>query len=241
MRSLKNIARITGIGYLLIFLSGFFANFYVLEGLVVTGNAAETSYNILTHLEQFRWGVFSFVIMVVVDVLLAWPLYLLLKNVNRNLALFSAWLRIVNGTIFAIALFNLFDVLHLFSGAPYIAELEPSFVQARVMFLLSTFNYTWLIGLVFFGLHLFVLGNLVMKSPHVPSILGLLLQIAALGYLADSFAQFLLSDYQYYQNLFEMIVVIPGVIGEFSLTLWLLIKGVRKIRPPRMPVSIQTV
>ena len=240
MKSLKTTARWTGLGYLIIFISGFFANFFVLEELVVNGNADATSYNILTNLVQFRWGVFSFIVMVVADVLLAWPLYLLLKNVNRNLALFSSLLRIVNGTIFAIALFNLFEVLHLFGGAEYITNLGTDYVQARVMFLLSAFNNTWLIGLIFFGIHLIVLGQLVMKSKHIPGILGLLLQIAALGYLSDSFAQFLLTDYNYYKNLFEMMVVIPGVIGEFSLTLWLVIKGVKSPKNLRLRTVIET-
>ena len=228
MKSLKRIARIAGLGYLFIFITGFFANFFVLEGLVADGDAAATFDNIGSNLMQFRRGIFSFLIMVIADVLLAWPLYLLLRPVNRHLSLLSAWLRLVNGAIFGMALANLFGVLLLFSGAPYLEAFEPSELHARTQFLLDTFNYTWLIGLVFFGLHLSVLGYLVFRSGYIPKVLGPLLILAALGYLTDSFAHFLLPNYADYQAVFEMMVIIPGVIGEFSLTIWLLVKGVQR-------------
>ena len=227
MKSLDRIARTAGLGYLIIFITGFFANFFVLEGLVVDGDAAATFANIGNNLLQFRWGIFSFLIMVIADVLLAWPLYRLLKPVNKNLSLLSAWLRLLNGAIFGVAVVNLFGVLRLFGGEQYLAVFEPSALHARTQFLLDAFNYTWLIGLVFFGLHLLVLGYLVFRSGYIPKVLGLLLQLAALGYFADSFAQFLLPNYNDYQAVFEMIVVIPGVVGEFSFTVWLLVKGVK--------------
>ena len=227
MKSLKKIARIAGLGYLTIFITGFFANFFVLEGLLVEGDAVTTTNNIIANLSQFRLGVVGFVAMIVVDVLMAYPIYLLLKSTDKQLALFSAWLRLVNGAVFAVAIFNLFGITHLLSGEDYLSVFDENQLQAQVMILLKAFNYTWLLGLVFFGLHLLLVGYLVFRSPYLPKILGLLLEIAALGYLIDSFAQFLLADYAHYKGVFEMIVIIPSVIGEFSLTLWLLIKGVR--------------
>jgi hypothetical protein len=227
MKALKKTARLAGAGYLVIFITGFFANFFVLEGLVVEGNAQATSENILANLMQFRWGIFAFLIMVVIDVLMAGPLYILLKPVNKNLSLLSAWLRLVNGTIFGVALYSLFGILHLLSGAEYLTALEPAEIHARVMLHLEAFNFIWLIGLVFFGLHLFLMGILILKSDYIPKIIGGLLQLAAVGYLTDSFAQFLLPDYKSVQHVFELVVLIPGVIGELSFTVWLLIKGAK--------------
>ena len=231
MRSLKNIARIAGLGYLIIFSTGFFANFFVLEGLLVDGDAVATTENITNNLSQFRLGTVGFIIMIITDVLMAYPLYLLLRPTHKYLAMLSAWLRLVNGAVFAVAIFNLFGIIHLLSGADYLRVLDESHIQAQVMMLLKAFNYTWLLGLVFFGLHLLILGYLVFRSCYFPLILGPLLQIAALGYLIDSFAQFLLANYANHKGIFEMIVVIPSIVGEFSLTLWLLIKGIRKSSP----------
>lgn len=223
----RKAARIAGFGYLIIFISGIFANFFVLQSLIVPGDAAATANNILANDSLFRIGISSFIIMVIFDVVLAWAFYVLLKPVNKSLSLLAAWLRLVNGTIFGIALYNFFSILHLLSGAEYLTVFETSQLHARVMLLLNAFDYTWLIGLVFFGVHLFVLGYLIFKSGYIPRILGILLIIASLGYLIDSFANFLLLNYEHYEAIFALVVFVPAFIAELSLCLWLLWKGGR--------------
>lgn len=227
--TLKQIARWTGVGYLIIFITGFFANFLVIEGMVVDGDAPTTANNIATQLSTFRWGLFAFLIMVIVDVLLAGPLYLLLKPVSEHRSRFSSWLRLVNGTIFGVALFNLFGILNLFSEAGLHGDPSNPEIQQQAASYLLAFDQIWLIGLVFFGLHLLLLGNLIWRSEHFPKWIGALLLFAGVGYLVDSFTHLLLPTYSDYQNFFEMMVIIPGVLGEFSLTLWLLIRGVRQL------------
>ncbi len=232
MKSFRKIAGITGAGYLIIFISGIFANFFVLQGLVEPDNAAATMHNIETGQALFRTGILSFIFMVVCDVLLAWTLYQLLRPVNKDLSLLSAWLRLVNGTIFGIALFNLFKVLQMVNGAHYRTLLTADQLHAQVMLSLGSFNDTWLIGLIFFGLHLFVLGYLILRSGYVPKLLGILLIIAGAGYLVDSFAHFLLPDYAAYETVFALVVVVPGVIGELAFTLWLLARALFFKRDP---------
>jgi hypothetical protein len=61
----------------------------------------------------------------------------------------------------------------------------------------------------------------------MPRILGILLIVASIGYLIDSFANFLLPNYTDYKDIFLLVVVIPGIIGELSLTFWLLLKGAK--------------
>jgi hypothetical protein len=223
--SLRKVAVISGIGYLVIFITGILSNFFVLEALVVPGDAAATAANIADGDMQFRLGILGFLIMVIFDVLLVWSLYELLKPANKSLSLLAALLRLVNGTIFGVALYHLFDVLQLLSSSAYLSIFEPGQIHAQIMLSISAFNYTWLIGLVFFGLHLLVLGYLIVKADYIPKILGILLIAAAAGYIVDSFAHFLLSNYNDYKSIFTMIVVIPGIIGELSFTLWLLIRG----------------
>jgi hypothetical protein len=226
MDSLNRIARLAGVGYLVIFVSGIFANFFVLESLVVPGDATATAANIIDYDFQFRIGLLSFFIMVIFDLLLVWALYLLFVPVNRDLSLLSAWLRLVNVAIFGVALYHLFVVLQLVSGAEYLNVFEPARLHAEIMLSIEAFNATWLVGLVFFGLHLIVLGYLIFKSGFIPRFIGVLLVIAAVGYLVDSFANFLLPNYDDYAMVFLAMVAIPGIVGELSLTLWLLIKGV---------------
>ena len=233
MNSLKNISKLAGVGYLIIFMTGIFANFFVIESLVVPGDGAVTLENIRGSDGLFRIGILSFILMVIFDVVLAWALYLLLKPVNKNMSLFQAWFRLVNGTIFGVALFHLVEVLRLASGDGYMAGADQDMIAMEVMRSLEAFNIVWLIGLIFFGIHLVLLGWLIRKANYIPGILGVLLIIAGAGYLVDSFANFMLAAYDSYADIFMMIVVLPGVVGELSFTFWLLIKGVddRKVEP----------
>ena len=227
MNSYKRISLIAGIGYLIIFFTGFFSNFYVLEGLASPLNPDAALDNIIQNEMLFRSGLFGFVLMVTADVILAWALYILLKPVNKNLSLLSGWLRLVNGAIFAVALFNLFGMLQLAGGADYLNIFAHDELNAKVLLLRSSFDSTWLIGLVFFGIHLLLLGYLIFKSGYVPKLIGVLLFFAGIGYLVDSTANFLMPNYKEYKDIFQTVVMLPGIVGELSFTIWLLVKGVR--------------
>lgn len=81
------------------------------------GDAATTANNIMANELLFRSGIDSFMIVVILDVAVAWALYILLQPVNRNLAMLAAWFRLVYAAIFGIALHNFLSVLQLLSGA----------------------------------------------------------------------------------------------------------------------------
>ncbi len=227
MNSLYKLSKYAGAGYLIIFATGIFSNFFVLESFTAAGDASQTAKNIIENETLFRVGFLSFFIMVIIDAALAWAFYILLKPANKNISLLAGWLRLINVSIFGIALLYLLNVLQLLSGADYLNSLEASQLYALVLLNLESFNSAWLIGLVFFGLHLLVLGYLIHKSGYIPKFIGVLLIIAAVGYLIDSFANFLLPNYVEFENIFALVVIIPGIIGELSFTFWLLIKGVR--------------
>lgn len=221
MESIKKILIIAGISYLIIFLTGFFSNFYVLQSIYIPDNSSVTIENVIKNDSLFRLGIMGFVIMVIADLLLAWLLFLLLKTVNEKLSLLAAWLRLVNAAIFGIALYNLLSILNIIK----LADFSKDQLEVNVMFAFASFNSAWLIGLIFFGLHLVVLGYLIIKSDFIPKLIGILIIIAGVGYLIDSSANILLSNYNDYQDTFMLIVLLPGIIGELSFTLWLIFKG----------------
>ena len=218
--SLRKAAIVAGFGLLIMSILAAFANFYVLPSLIVPGDAATTANNIMANELLFRIGICSFIIVIVLDVVVAWALYVLLKPVNKSLSLLAAWFRLVYATIFGIALANLFSVLRLLSDADYLTVFEIDHLYAQVMLSLNAFSDGWQIGYVFFGLHLFVLGYLVFKSGYIPKILGVLLIIAGLGYLIDSYAIFLLPNY-------EATIGYVTFVGEVLFMLWLLFKGAK--------------
>ena len=226
VNSIKKTARFAGLVYLLIAIIAILANSFVLESLIIPGDAATTANNIMANELLFRSAIASFMVLVILDVVVAWALYILLKPVNKNLAMLAAWFRVVFATILGIALHNFLSVLQLLSGADYLKVFETEQLEAQAMLFLNAFNYTWLIGLTIFGLHLFILGYLIFQSSYIPKIIGILLVVSSLGYITDSFANFLLPNYADYEALFLLIVAIPAIIGELSLTFWLLLKGV---------------
>ncbi|MDM5360869.1 DUF4386 domain-containing protein [Peribacillus sp. ACCC06369] len=221
-------SRAAGVGLLLMAILAMFSNFSVLEGLIVFDDPAATATNIMTNEMLFRTGFISFVIVLILDVLLAWALYVLLLPVNKNLAMLAAWFRLVYTAIFGVALHNFLGVLQLLSGTEYLAAFTPEQIHAQVLSLIDAFNNGWLIGLVFFGFHLLIVGYLIIRSGgYMPRLIGIFLVIASAGYVIDSFAHFLLTNYSDYKTIFLLIVAIPGVIGELSLAFWLLVKGVK--------------
>jgi hypothetical protein len=221
----KQSAIVAGLGLLIMAILAFFANFFVVQGLVVPEDAAKTMSNIMANQMLFRLGIAGFVVVLICDVLVAWALYIFLKPINQSLSMLAAIFRWVYTAIFAAALFNLSNAFQLLSGAEYLNTFTAEQLQAQVMMSLESFQYGWLIALVFFSFHLLVLGYVVMKSSYVPKVLGVLLLVAGFAYTLDSFARFLLPNYADYQTLFLLIVAVPATIGELSLCFWLLIKG----------------
>ena len=79
---------------------------------------------------------------------------------------------------------------------------------------------------VFVGFSIgFLLGFLLWRSGIVPKIISALLLFAAAGYMVDSFAHIVLSDYAGYADLFALVVFLPAFVGELSLCLWLIVKA----------------
>jgi len=223
----RNAALVAGIGYLIIFILAIFSNFFVLSNLIVSQDSAATVNSILASEGIFRIGIISFVIVAILDVVVAMALYILFKPIYKSLSLLAAWFRLMHAIIFGVAIVNLILVVNILNGDHNLTTSITNELQIRVMILLDSFNIGWLIGLVFFGIHLSILGYLIIKSDFIPKILGYLLIAAALGYLIDSFAQFLLSDYNNYKAIFLIIVAVPGIVGEMSFCLWLLFKGTK--------------
>jgi Domain of unknown function (DUF4386) len=214
----RTAALIAGIGLLAMAVLAPFANFYVLGNLVVASDAKATAENIMASSGLFRIGIFCFLLVAVLDVLVAWALHILLEPVNRNLSLLAAWFRLLYVAVFVLALSPLLGVLNLLSASEF-KSLETSQLQAQVMLSLGAFRSGWDLGLVLFGFHLLVLGYVVFKSGFIPKWLGALLGIAALGYLADSFGKFLIPNY-------SITIAAFTFIGEVVLIFWMLWKGI---------------
>jgi hypothetical protein len=218
--SLRTAALIAGIGLLIMVFVAPFAELYVYPKLVVPGSAAETAQNIIANKTLFISAILGYLITFICDVLVAWALYVLLKPVNENLSLLTAWFRLVYTVIALVALLNLVTVLRLLNTSDTLTIFPADQFYAQIMLSINAFRSNWYFGLIFFGIHLGLLGYLVIRSNYIPRILGIFLIVAGSGYLLTNLKPFLfpninldLAEYTFY--------------GELIFMLWLLIRGPR--------------
>jgi hypothetical protein len=221
----RRAARIAGVSYLLIFVLAIFANFIVVGGLVDTGDASATFANVTDSEVVFRFGLIAFLVVFLLDVVVAWALWVLFKGINRELSRLTAWFRVVYTVFLGMGLVFFFTVLQVISGAGWLGAFDQGQLDAQALLAFDAFNATWLIGLTAFGIHLMLLGYLIVRAGVAPKILGYVLAIAGAAYILDTVAHGLLANYTDYENLFLAIVALPSVVGELWFTFWLLLRG----------------
>ena len=221
-QSPRKTARMAGFFYLM-FIITFVSASIVRSRLIVFGDAATTANNILSAQGLFRIGFVTELVSAVFFVLAAWALYVLLKPVNRNLALLFLLLNLGGVAVECINALNLFAALQFLSGANYLNVFQTGQLQAMAMSFLNSYTNGFMITQIFFSTWLLPLGYLVYKSRFLPRLLGILLILDFFAILSWFLQFFLLPDYG--------ILSYPGLaisfIAEFSISLWLLIKAVK--------------
>lgn len=234
MTSIKKTARIAGIIYLVYIVVSMLANVLGRSKLIVMGDAATTSRNIMESAWQFRIGFVSDLVASVLFLLTAWALYVLLKQVNKPLALLFLLLNLGGVAVSCFSDLFLIASQLILNGAGYLKVFQTDQLQALSMLFLNIYKNGFSgIAQLFFSAWLFPLGYLVFKSGFLPKILGIVL-------MAECFC-WLLYPIQFF--FFPGNVVLTylssaaGFIGEFSLMLWLLIMGAREQKLARVEVG----
>ena len=215
--------KIVGVLYLVIFILGPFAFFLGRTSVVVPGDPAATVGNLMVSESMFRLGMVAETVIVLIEIVVSAILYVLLRPVSRPLSLASALARFAQSILQAVNLFTAVPALLLLGGAGYLAAFEADQLNALVLLFMDVNAFVIIIWGLLFGFHLLLLGYLVYKSGFWPKILGILLLIASLGYLTQSYGHILAPQSD---DLLATIVVVLSIPGELAFTLWLLIKGV---------------
>lgn len=216
-------ARTGGVAYLIIILAGLFGEMIVRNTIVVSGDATATANKLVASPLLWRIGIAGDLIMHVCDVILIMVLYVLLKPVNKNLALLAMLFNLIQTAVLVANKLNLLMPLFLLGDADYLKSFDPQQLQALSYLSIKAHGYGFGIGLIFFGFECLLLGYLILKSGYLPKTIGILMQIAGLCYLVNSFSLLLAPRFV---DLIFPAVLIPSFIGELSLCLWLLVKGV---------------
>lgn len=215
--SLRRSAIIGGFAILIMTFAALFSVGFVLGSLIVEGNINLTISNIKSSEQLFRFGIFSWIIIFICDLLVSWSLYVFFKPLNPSLSLLTACFRIVYTTILGISISHLITVAWIINTESISSE--------NILLHLERFQQIWSLGLIIFGAHLFGLGYLSFQVQAIPRLLGILLILAALGYFINNTAKFLIFNYEQYQSTVELIFMLPMILGEIGLAIWLLRKG----------------
>jgi len=196
--SIRKAAILVGISILIMAPLAMFADGVALQSLIVSGDAATTANNIKADEVLFGLSIVSYIIILVLDVIIALALYVILKPVNKTLASLAASLRLIYAAIMGISLF------------------------ALVLLYSNEYTYGKLIAYIFFITHLFVLGYVVYTSGYIPRPLGILLMIASFSYIILLYGKYFLPTE--WLQILTIIVILPSILAELLLGIWLLVK-----------------
>lgn len=215
------LARIAGFVYLMVFVTGMIA----LLGagrFIIANDPAATAANLLAHEKLFRIGLASNLLATVFYVAVTALFYELFKPAGRVLSLTAAFFSIVGCAIAGASAFFQFAPLAILKNAPYLRVFNEQQLQALALFFLRWNAQSGNVAFVFFGCYCLLIGILILKSTFLPRILGVGMLMAAAAWLTFLWPPFAASLAPY--------GLLPGILGEGALTLWLLIAGVNAQR-----------
>ncbi len=219
---IKRTARIAGLLYLAHFVTFFLADNGVHSTAVGSIDVAATALGIAASDWLFRIGYVNYLLTALFFLLAAWALYVVLKPVNKDLALLFLLLNLGGVAIWCTILLFELAALLLMSGADYLNVFQADQLQAQAMLFLKLYQSGFIIAQILLNLWLFPLGYLVFKAGFLPRILGILLLIGGICMLIWFFQFFLFPGYE----VVSTVCLAVSFIAEGLFCLWLLIKGV---------------
>ena len=223
---LKNKARLTGILYLLVILLAGFSQGYVRGTIFIPDDPQVTLTNIISSEVLFRLGLISDLLAFMIDAVISILLYQLLKSVNKTIAAIASVFRLLaHPAIGSLNLLNHYMALETASRSGIMSSLGIEQQEAWTMLFMNAHNAGYLLAGAFFGIHCLLLGILLYRSVLFPKVFGILMVLAAGGYMLETFGNFIFPGYQF---VLANIVGFSAAIGEISFTLYLLVKGTRK-------------
>jgi hypothetical protein len=227
MEPTKKTAKMAGLFYLIFITLSIFTDLIGRSKIIVFGDAAATAKNIRAAEALFRIGILSDLLSAIFFLLAAWALYKLLKPVNGSLALLFLLLNLGGVAVQCINLLNLFAALLVLNSSAALQGFQADQLQALALFFINLHKHGFMIAQIFYGTWLGPLGYLIYKSGYLPKLLGLLVLLDCVCWLLYFFAFVLFPDFK----LISYLSFPVGFLAEFSLSLWLLIKGVKELKP----------
>ena len=217
MTTTRKPALIAGISLMVMAIAAGLSFGYIHSSLVIPTDAEVTVNNLKESKALFRIEVFGWILILVCDIAVALALYFFFKNENRELSFFTAAARLVYSAILGFAIFFLVQILNLLGGT--------ADITGAVMSKLNAFKTAWSYGLIIFGIHLVLLGLLVLQSKLIHNFWGILLIFAGISYSFIHVSNFLFLDFETQIKAIEAILSLPMAVAEIGFAFWLIIRG----------------
>jgi hypothetical protein len=213
-------ARIAGILYLVIILMGICAEALVRNKLFVSGDANATANNIMHADFLWKMGITADLIMHICDLPVMIILYYLLKPVSKKLALLNLSFNLIQTAVLVLNKLNLLAALFFLGDAEYLKSFTPDQLHTLSYLSIKLHDFGFGIGLIFFGFVCLLEGYLIFRSVYFPKTIGVLMTVAGICYLTNSFVLILAPQFS------SIALLMPCLLAELSFSLWLIFKGV---------------
>ncbi|QDW22354.1 DUF4386 domain-containing protein [Flavobacterium sp. KBS0721] len=213
-------ARIAGILYLVIILMGIGAEALVRNKLFVSGDANATANNIMHADFLWKMGITADLIMHICDLPVMIILYYLLKPVSKKLALLNLSFNLIQTAVLVLNKLNLLAALFFLGDAEYLKSFTPDQLHTLSYLSIKLHDFGFGIGLIFFGFVCLLEGYLIFRSVYFPKTIGVLMTVAGICYLTNSFVLILAPQFS------SIALLMPCLLAELSFSLWLIFKGV---------------
>jgi hypothetical protein len=238
MNSLKLLARIAGVLYLLVGIFGGFAQGFVYPMIYGSSDAATTVGSILANSELVRIGIVADLFQATLLVFVALTLYQLFKHVNKGMAGAMVVLAAIAATITCLNVVFEFEALQVATGAVNLNALGTASLNGLVLLLVDAHHYGLLTAQIFFSLWLVPMGYLAYKSGWFPKALGSVLVAASISYLVDMLLAFLAPAFG--KEIHSYLSILPA-IAEIWMVGYLLVIGVRTVTPAKRVIAAVTL
>jgi Domain of unknown function (DUF4386) len=218
--SAQKYARLAGVLLLFTLFGGGFGEMYAPSRIVVPTDAAATAENIRSSDFLFRAGFAAYLVEALCDVTLAWVMYVLLRPVNRDVALLSLCFGLVSTALFGFAELFYFCSSLVLRDAAYLQSFTAGQRNTLALLSLKTYGTGAAVFMAFYGVATLLRAYLIFRSGYLPRFLGVLFAIAGAGFVVRNFL-FVLAP-----RFVSPLLLLPMGVAALTLMVWFLTKGI---------------